>query len=92
MVHIIPTIGYCVLGVTIFLGLVMIVWFPLGHLLCPRRFEKKGVIHATTKSAPQPELPDTDIPLMFKRRDAEVQPVTKQYNFEKDARADERFS
>lgn len=94
-VHLVPIIGYCVLGVVIFLGLVMILWFPVATLICGKRFDRgEKTVTATQHSA---EVNDTDRPLMFKdqkRKDLEMQPVTKQYNFDtrETTIADERYS
>lgn len=96
-VHMIPIIGYCVLGVLILLGLIMIAWFPLATLCCGRRFDKAEKTHGNMQPTTSPpsvtDVQDSEIPLMFKdpkRKDVEMQqPQQVQYNFDKDA---ERFS
>lgn len=92
-VFIVPTIGYCVLGVTIVIGLIMIFWFPLATLICAKKFAKEDKATGTTKKVAPLDGPDS--PLMLKRKDVEMQPVTKQYLFEKpktDMNNDERYA
>lgn len=98
-VHLVPIIGYCVLGVVIFLGLIMIFWFPVATLICAKRFDRgEKSAPGTQLSAPiHGEVGDSDLPLMFKdqkRKDLEMQPVTKHYNFDtrETTIADERYS
>lgn len=95
-VFIVPTIGYCVLGAVIFVGLIMIFWFPVATLLCSKRFDgaDKSRIQPTSNVVHPPETSDSDRPLMFKdRKDVEMQPVAKRYNFDaKAAETDERFT
>lgn len=92
-VFLVPTIGYCVLAVTIAIGLIMIFWFPLAALICGKRFVgDEKTVGQTKKVAPSD---DPDSPLMLKRKDLEMQPVTKQYKFEKpkaDTNNDERYA
>lgn len=96
-VYMVPKIGYGILGIIIFFGLVLICWFPVATL-CGKRFDR-------TEKAPKQktistvEISETERPLMFQdqgrtKRSIEMEPVTKQYNFDsrEASTADERFS
>lgn len=101
LVHMVPTIGYGVLWIVIFFGLILILWFPLSTLLCGKRYDKTAKQssngQAVSNSRPNvSEGQESDIPLMFKdqgRRNGDLQPVpTMHYNVEKDKSTNERFS
>lgn len=100
LVHMVPAIGYGVLFIIIFFGLVLMLWFPLSTLLCGKRYDKSAKQssngQAVSNSRPNiSEGQESDIPLMFKdqgRRNVELQPVTMHYKVEKDKSSNERFS
>lgn len=96
-VHIVPLIGYCVLGALIVLGTIMIAWYPLATLICGKRYDGGSkthttVIQPTTAPTSVTEVHDSEVPLMFKgqRKDVEAQQPTVQYDFDKEG--NERFS
>lgn len=100
LVHMVPAIGYGVLFIIIFFGLVLMLWFPLSTLLCGKRYDKTAKQssngQAVSNSRPNvSEGQESDIPLIFKdqgRRNVELQPVTMHHNMEKDKSSNERFS
>ena len=100
-IYIIPRVGYYVLGGTIVLGLILMLWMPLTTLICGKRYGRstKGgkTVPMETISTVTIGERESETPLMFKdanKRPIELQPITKQYNnnFDRDPSSNERFS
>lgn len=101
-VFIIPNIGYAVLGAIIAVGVIMMLWFPIGTLLCSTWFKSTNKQVPTAAHCHDSNGQDVESPLMFKKhgpgqqkKNVEMQPMTNTYSNDiksSSTGGDERYS